>query len=120
MAWSSSGKAVIANLQRQKQSMDQNVEIAANQGLDMILNEVHARMEGHNVTENMNEGFDRASHVEKVAECHYQIITESDATSNGFHYPTVVEARFGMMSGGVHAALPQIASNLKRLIENAK
>jgi len=120
MAWSSSGKVVIASLQKQKEAMDRGVDLVANQGLVMGLNEIHARMEGHNVSENMNEGFDRASHVEKVAPCHCRIIFESDAESNGFKYPTVVEARFGMMSGGVHAALPQIAANLKEKIENAK
>jgi len=120
MAWSSTGKSVIAALQQQKQAMDQAVETVANQGLTMTLDEVHARMEGHNVTENMNEGFDRASRVEKVDECYYKIIIESDATSNGFPYPTIVEARFGMMSGGVHAAIPQIAANLKAKIEGAR
>ena len=118
--WSSTGKAVVAALQRQKEAMDNAVEAAANQGLVMILNEVHGGMEGHIVTGNMNDGFDRASRVEKVAECNYKIITETDATSNGFPYPAVVDARFGMVSGGIHAALPQIAANLKEKIENAK
>ena len=120
MAWSSSGKAVIAALQKRKESMDLAVETVANQGNIMILNEVHVRMEGHIISGSMNSGFDRASRVEKVGECNYKIITETDATSNGFPYPDVVEARFGMMSGGVHAALPQIAANLKAKIEGAK
>lgn len=120
MAWTSSGKAVIASLQRQKQAMDGAVELAANQGEIMALNEVHVRMAGHIDSGNMNDGFDRASEVTKVAECHYQIKIATDATNNGFPYPNVVEARFGMMSGGVHAALPQIASNLKAKIESAK
>lgn len=120
MAWTSSGKSVIAALQQQKESMDFAVETAANQGNIMILNEVHARMQGHVVSGNMNAGFDRASKVEKVADCHYKITTATDATSNGFPYPNVVEARFGMMSGGVHAAIPQIAANLKAKIEGAK
>jgi len=120
MAWSSTGKAVVAALQKQKESMDFAVETAANQGNIMILNEVHARMQGHIISGNMNSGFDRASKVEKVAECHYKITTATDATSNGFPYPNVVEAKYGMMSGGVHAALPQIAANLKEKIENAK
>ena len=120
MAWSSSGKAVISALQRQKDAMDNAVATVANQGNIMILNEVHARMEGHIVTGNMNDGFDHASRVEKVAPCQYKIITETDAKSNGFPYPAVVDARFGMVSGGIHAALPQIAANLKEKIEGAK
>ena len=118
--WSSTGKAVIAELQKQKEAMDFAVETVCNQGLVTILNEVHARMQGHIVTGNMNDGFDRASRVEKVDECNYKIITETDATSNGFPYPAVVDARFGMVSGGIHAALPHIAANLKEKIENAK
>jgi hypothetical protein len=120
MAWSSTGNAVVAALQKQKQAMDSAVELAANQGKIMALNEVHARMVGHIRTGNMNDGFDRASDVTKFGECHYQIKIATDATSNGFPYPNVVEAKFGMMSGGVHAALPQIAANLKEKIENAK
>lgn len=120
MAWSSSGKSVIASLQKQKEAMDFAVETAANQGKIMCLNEVHARMIGHIVTQNMDKGFDEASTVEKVEDCHYRITIQTNATSNGFPYPNVVEARFGMMSGGVHAAIPQIAANLKAKIENAK
>ena len=120
MAWSSTGKAVIEALRKQQDAMDFAVETVANQGKVMILNEVHARMEGHIVTGNMNDGFDRASRVEKVAPCQYKIITETDATSNGFPYPAVVDARFGMVSGGIHAALPEIAKNLKEKIEGAK
>lgn len=120
MAWSSTGKDIIAALQAQKQAIDTAVELAANQGKIMALNEVHARMQGHIVTGNMNKGFDESSTVEKIEECHYQITIQTNATSNGFSYPDVVEARFGMMDGGVHAAIPQIAANLKAKIEGAK
>ena len=120
MAWSSTGKAVIAAMQRQKQAIDNAVELAANQGKVIALNEVHARMEGHIVTGNMNEGFDRASEVIKLGEAHYQIKISTDATSNGFPYPAVVDARYGMVSGGIHASLPQIMTNLKEKIDNAK
>ena len=120
MVWTSTGKSVITALQSQKAAMDNNVELAANQGLALILNEVHARMIGHIVSSNMDKGFDQASKVEKVAECHYKITIQTDAESNDFPYPAVVEARFGMMSGGVHAAIPQIAANLKAKIEGAR
>lgn len=120
MAWNSSGKSVIAALQRQKAAMDEAVSEAANQGLTLALNEVHARMIGHIVTQNMDKGFDEASTVEKVADCHYKITIQTNATSNGYPYPNVVEAKYGMMSGGVHAAMPQIAENLKAKIEGAK
>lgn len=120
MAWSSTGKAVVAALQKQKEAIDFAVETAANQGKIMALNEVHARMVGHIVTGNMNDGFDRASEVIKLGEAHYQIKIATDATSNGFPYPAVVDARYGMVSGGIHAAIPQIAANLKEKIENAK
>ena len=120
MAWSSSGKSVISALQKQKDAMDFAVETVANQGKIMMLNEVHARMIGHIITGNMDKGFDEASTVEKVDDCHYKITITTNATSDGFPYPTVVESRYGMMDGGVHAALPQIAANLKEKIEGAK
>lgn len=120
MTWKHDTSKVVAALQKKKAAIDFAVETAANQGLVMALNEVHARMQGHVDTGNMNDGFDRASEVQKVADGHYQIVIQTDATNEGFPYPNVVEARFGMMSGGVHAALPQIAANLKKLVEEAK
>lgn len=120
MAWSSSGKSVIAALQKQKEAMDFAVETSANQGKILMLNEVHARQLGHNISGNMDKGYDEASTVEKVEDCHYRITITTNATNDGFPYPSVVEAKYGMMSGGVHAALPQIAANLKEKMENAK
>lgn len=120
MTWKHDTTNIVAALQKKKAAIDFAVETAANQGKIMALNEVHARMQGHVVTGNMNDGFDRASEVRKAGDAHYQIVIQTDATNNGFPYPNVVEARFGMMSGGVHAALPQIAANLKAKIEEAK
>jgi hypothetical protein len=121
MAWSSSGKSVIAALQKQEEAMDFAVETVANQGLITTLNEVHARMIGHIDTGNMDASFDQESKVERVEDCHYRIILANAARSEkNFPYHVVVEARFGMMSSGVHAAIPQIAANLKQKIEESK
>lgn len=120
MVWSSSGKAVISALQKQKDAMDFAVETATNQGKILMLNEVHARQLGHNISGNMDKGYDEASTVAKVEDCHYRITITTNATSNDYPYPNVVEAKYGMMSGGVHAALPQIAADLKAKIEGAK
>ncbi len=107
----------MAALQAQRASIDAKVAEAAHQGKVLMLNEVHARMVGHIRTGNMNDGFDRASTVEKVDEAHYRITIQTDATNNGFPYPNVVEARYGMISSGCHAAMPAVAENLKKKLE---
>lgn len=115
MTWSSNLSAVIASLQAAKVEVDRKASLAAGQGLVIGKNEIHVRCP--RVTGNLDNGYETGSKVEKLEDAHYLMTWESVALSkNGYNYQPIVEYRKPHLSPGIHAAMPQIVENTKRLM----
>ncbi len=115
MAWTSNIGDVLAGLEAKKRNMDSMVAEAANQGLVMGLNEVQALCPVD--TGNLKNGYPRDSKVTKIDDCHYQIEWTSIAMNVDYCYQPKVESRKPHLGPGIHAAMPAITENFKKILE---